>query len=75
MARFRFSASVEPASLPDFTAFFEAVLSGKPCQKCDITLMAIHQRPPLQVRIEASVDERGKECRMVVMSLSGVGLA
>lgn len=75
MARFRFAASVEPASLPDFTAFFEAVLSGKPCQKCDITLMAIHQRPPLQVRIEASVDERGKECRMVVMSLSGVGLA
>jgi len=75
MARCRFAASVEPTSLPGFTAFFEAVLSGKPCQSCDITLMATHQRPPLRVRIEASVDERGKECRMVVMNLAEAGRA
>ena len=71
MGRFRFAASVEPAFLPQFTAFFEAILHSQTRLACEITLMATSQRPAARVRIEAIADDDGRECRMVVIDVSG----
>jgi CRP-like cAMP-binding protein len=70
MGRSRFAASVKPESLPEFNAFLEDVLSGKARKQCEIRLMATEQRPGALVRIEAVVDEGGRECRMVVMDIT-----
>jgi PAS domain-containing protein len=71
MGRFRFAASVEPAFLLQFTAFFEAILHSQTRLACEITLMATSQRPAARVRIEAIADDDGRECRMVVIDVSG----
>lgn len=71
MGRFRFAASVEPAFVPEFKVFFDAVLKGQMRQTCDIPLMATSQRPAALVRIEAIADDDGRECRMVVIDITG----
>ena len=45
-------------------------MSGKARKQCEIRLMATEQRPGALVRIEAVVDEGGRECRMVVMDIT-----
>jgi CRP-like cAMP-binding protein len=70
MGRTRFCAAVKPECLPEFDAFLDAVLKGHAHDKCEITLMATSQRPEARVRIEAVVDENGRECRMVVMDIT-----
>ena len=71
MGRFRFAASVEPAFVPQFTAFLDAVLQSQTRQACEIPLMATSQRPAALVRIEAITDDDGRECRMVVIDITG----
>lgn len=70
MGRFRFGAFVKPAFLPEFNSFVEEVLRGKTRSKCAIALAATDHRPEVLVRIEASSDAEGRECRMVVMEIS-----
>lgn len=66
----RFSDSIEPSSLPRFMAFFNAVISGRSRQTCEVTLLATHQRPEAFVKIEAIADDSGTEYRMVVVDIT-----
>lgn len=70
MGRFRFAASVEPASLPVFSAMIATVLTTQMRQTCEIPLIATSQRPAARVKIEAIADADGRECRMVVIDIT-----
>ena len=58
MGRFRFAASVEPASLPVFSAMIATVLTTQMRQTCEIPLIPTSQRPAARVRIEAIADAK-----------------
>lgn len=70
MRRTRFAASVKPESLPEFNRFLADVVNARGRNKCEVALIATGQRPEALVRIEAVMDEAGKECRMVVMDVT-----
>ena len=68
--RHRFGASVAPESVAVFNQFLEKVLRERCRQGCEITLLAIAQRPAAIITIDAVPDENGKECRMVVVDVT-----
>ena len=65
-----FSDWLEPHSREVFARFHAEVLSGRCRRHCDVSLIDRARGRPTQVRIQASTDEDGEECRMVMMDLS-----
>lgn len=57
-----------------FIRFHREVLSGRCRRHCDVSLTDRGRGAPLRLRIQASTDEDGQECRMVMMDL-GEGAA
>lgn len=65
-----FSDWLEPHSREAFARFHAEVLSGRCRRHCDVSLIDRARGRPTQLRIQASTDEDGEECRMVMMDLS-----
>jgi len=65
-----FSDWLEPHCREDFARFHGEVLSGRCRRHCDVSLIDRGRGQPVQLRIQASTDEDGEECRMVMMDLS-----
>jgi diguanylate cyclase (GGDEF)-like protein/PAS domain S-box-containing protein len=68
--RHRFAAFVSPGSLNTFNQFLEEVLPATQKTTCEVVLTGNTQRPDAIVRIEATPNEGGDECRMVVIDIS-----
>lgn len=65
-----FSDWLEPHSRETFARFHAEVLSGRCRRHCDVSLIDRARGRPTHLRIHASTDEDGEECRMVMMDLS-----
>ena len=53
-----------------FSAFHKEVLSGKCRRHCELTLSATAHRPEMVVRIDATMDEQGDECQLVMIDVT-----
>lgn len=53
-----------------FTDFHREVLSGKCRRHCELTLSPTAHRSDMVVRIDATLDERGDECRLVMIDVT-----
>lgn len=53
-----------------FTAFHQEVLSGKCRRHCEVTLHATARRSEMILRIEATLDEDGQECQLVMIDVT-----
>ncbi len=59
-----------PADQPLFLNFHQEVLSGKCRRYCEVTLCATAHRAEMVVRIDATLDEMGDECRLVMIDMT-----
>jgi PAS domain S-box-containing protein len=60
-------------STPDrsiFKAFHQEVLSGKCRRHCEVSLQGSEHRGELILRIEATLDEDGRECQLVLIDVT-----
>jgi PAS domain-containing protein len=67
------SPLVDFMAAPDrvlFLDFHEEVLSGKCRRYCEVTLSATAHRAEMVVRIDATLDEMGDECRLVMIDVT-----
>jgi PAS domain-containing protein len=55
---------------PLFLDFHQEVLSGKCRRHCEVTLCATAHRAEMVVRIDATLDEVGDECRLVMIDVT-----
>lgn len=69
--RHRFAAHVRTDLIKDFNQFVDDVLHIKKKRVFETVLSANAHRPEIAVRIEAVPDEHERECRMVVIDISG----
>ncbi len=53
-----------------FQDFHQEVLSGKCRRYCEVTLSATDHRPEMVVRIDATLDDVGDECRLVMIDVT-----
>lgn len=53
-----------------FQDFHQEVLSGKCRRYCEVTLLATDHRPEMLVRIDATLDDEGDECRLVMIDIT-----
>lgn len=53
-----------------FGDFHQEVLSGKCRRYCELTLMATNHRDAMVVRIDATLDEEGVECQLVLIDVT-----
>jgi CRP-like cAMP-binding protein len=53
-----------------FTAFLQEVLSGKCRRHCELSLHGTERRSDTIVRIEATLDEDGEECQLVMIDVT-----
>lgn len=53
-----------------FQDFHQEVLSGKCRRYCEVTLSATDHRPEMMVRIDATLDDVGDECRLVMIDVT-----
>ena len=53
-----------------FTAFLQEVLSGKCRRHCEVTLHGTARRSEMILRIEATLDEDGQECQLVMIDVT-----
>jgi CRP-like cAMP-binding protein len=61
---------IQAADQAMFVAFHREVLSGKCRRHCELTLSATAHRPETVVRIDATMDEQGDECRLVMIDVT-----
>lgn len=61
---------IEAADQPLFLDFHQEVLSGKCRRYCEVTLAATDHRAPMVVRIDATLDDEGEECRLVMIDVT-----
>ena len=65
----RFGLFVNPADRPVFLAFMEKVFATGAGEECDVNLL-LEGRPPLDVRLRASVIEPEQTCRVAVADIT-----
>ncbi|MDI9233302.1 helix-turn-helix domain-containing protein [Limnohabitans lacus] len=53
-----------------FTAFHQEVLSGKCRRHCELSLHGTERRSEMILRIEATLDEEGQECQLVLIDVT-----
>lgn len=68
-----FSELLQSACRDDFARFHREVLGGRCRRHCDVALIDHGRGASTVLRLQASTDEDGQECRMVLMDL-GEGL-
>lgn len=73
--RHRFATHVRADLIKDFNQFVDDVLHTKKKRVFETVLAATAHRPEIAVKIEAVPDERERECRMVVIDISGTRAA
>jgi CRP-like cAMP-binding protein len=61
---------IQAADQALFMAFHQEVLSGKCRRHCELTLIPTGHRPDMVVRIDATLDEQGDECRLVMIDVT-----
>ena len=61
----RFGLFVSAADLPAFNGFLKKVFEGKARESCELSLPK-KGKPPVEVRMEATVTASGRECRAVL---------
>ena len=61
---------IESADKTAFMAFHREVLSGKCRRHCELTLSPTGHRSEMVVRIDATLDEQGDECRLVLIDVT-----
>jgi CRP-like cAMP-binding protein len=61
---------IQPADRAKFTDFHREVLSGKCRRHCELTLSPTSHRSDMVVRIDATLDEQGDECRLVMIDVT-----
>lgn len=61
---------IAPADRASFLNFHQEVLSGKCRRYCEVTLCATAHRAEMVVRIDATLDEMGDECRLVMIDVT-----
>ena len=61
---------IQTADRAMFKAFHQEVLSGKCRRHCELTLSATAHRSEMVVRIDATMDEQGDECRLVMIDVT-----
>jgi len=61
---------IQPADRAKFTDFHREVLSGKCRRHCELTLSSTSHRSDMVVRIDATLDEQGDECRLVMIDVT-----
>jgi PAS domain-containing protein len=61
---------IQPADRAKFTDFHREVLSGKCRRHCELTLSPTRHRSDMVVRIDATLDEQGEECRLVMIDVT-----
>ncbi len=61
---------MKPSDQSLFLAFHQEVLSGKCRRYCEVTLRARAHRAEMAVRVEATLDDRGEECRLVMIDVT-----
>ena len=66
----RFAEFIKPADQSLFEGFHHEVLSGKCRRYCEVTLCATDHRSEMVVRIDATLDEMGEECRLVMIDVT-----
>lgn len=59
-----------PFDRPLFQEFHREVLSGKCRRHCELMLCATAHRPEMVVRIDATLNETGDECRLVMIDVT-----
>ena len=69
-----FSELLQPACREDFARFHREVFGGHCRRHCDVALVDHGRGASTVLRLQASTDEDGEECRMVLIDL-GEGLA
>ncbi len=65
----RFGLYVAAADRPAFAIFLTQVFGGKAREFCEVTLLK-DGKPPVEVRIEATVAAAGEECRVVLEDIT-----
>ena len=61
---------IAPADQALFLDFHQEVLSGKCRRYCEVSLSATDHRADMVVRIDATLDELGDECRLVMIDVT-----
>ncbi len=61
---------IEPADQALFQDFHQEVLSGKCRRHCEVTLRATAHRAAMVVRVDATLDDLGDECRLVMIDVT-----
>jgi CRP-like cAMP-binding protein len=61
---------IEPADQALFLDFHQEVLSGKCRRHCEVTLRATAHRAAMVVRVDATLDDLGDECRLVMIDVT-----
>lgn len=59
-----------PSDRPLYLAFHQEVLSGKCRRHCELTLCATAHRTEMVVRVDATLNEVGDECRLVLIDVT-----
>jgi CRP-like cAMP-binding protein len=65
-----FQNFIQLSDQPRFADFLEEVLSGKCRRHCEITLCGTDHRAEIMVRIEATLDDEGQECQLVLIDVT-----
>lgn len=55
---------------PRFADFLQEVLSGKCRRHCELTLRGTDHRAEITVRIDATLDDEGEECQLVLIDVT-----
>jgi CRP-like cAMP-binding protein len=61
---------IEPSDQGVFLDFHQEVLSGKCRRYCEVTLRATAHRSAMVVRVDATLDDLGDECRLVLIDVT-----
>jgi len=61
---------MKPSDQRQFLDFHQEVLSGKCRRHCEVTLCATDHRAEMVVRIDATLDEMGEECRLMLIDVT-----
>jgi PAS domain S-box-containing protein len=61
---------IVPADQARFADFHQEVLSGKCRRHCELTLAGTDHRAEIVVRIEATLDDEGLECQLVLIDVT-----
>lgn len=68
--RRRFVSSVKPEFWGVFNHFLDEVLLARSRKHCELVLSATEQRHETVIRVEATTDESGRECRLIAIDIT-----